>query len=387
MEYPISGQRRSDLRSSSKTVEFNPEKTRLNDQPQRSLLDGWQRASGSGGPDGRSQWTYGSLPSAGRLPFDVVVAPSGYVWWYLDAVSDDGRYALTLIAFVGSVFSPRYFRARQKALNGLVDANDFCTLNVAIHGPGQAESWVFTEFSSEEITRNASEFVLGDSRLHRDESGLTIDLNARTKPFFQRMNTHVRGRIRLKPSAPYERIVSLDANQRHRWIGLAPRARVQVELQEPNLTFSGSAYHDANQGLEPLENAFRYWNWSRAELSQGTLVLYDTMETDGSYKESARLYQPDGGIVDVDVDQQCHLKSGAWGIKRRTRADQGSHARIEKTLVDAPFYTRSLMRTRLLGESSIAVHETVDLQRFQAPWVRFLLPWKIRQSSLSKRGP
>ena len=81
------------------------------------------------------------------------------------------------------------------------------------------------------------------------------------------------------------------------------------------------------------------------------------------------------------------LRPGAWGIKRHTRADQGSHARIEKTLVDAPFYTRSLMRTRLLGESSIAVHETVDLQRFQAPWVRFLLPWKIRQSSLSKRGP
>ena len=118
-----------------------------------------------------------------------------------------------MIAFVGSVFSPRYFQARQKALNRLVDANDFCTLNVAIHGPGKAESWVFTEFSSEEITRNASEFVLGDSRLHRDESGVTIDLNARIKPFFQRMNTHVRGRIHLRPSAPYERIVSLDANQ------------------------------------------------------------------------------------------------------------------------------------------------------------------------------
>ncbi len=32
----------------------------------------------------------------------------GYAWWYVDALSDDGRHGLTLIAFIGSVFSPYY---------------------------------------------------------------------------------------------------------------------------------------------------------------------------------------------------------------------------------------------------------------------------------------
>ena len=32
----------------------------------------------------------------------------GYVWWYVDALSDDGRQGLTIIAFIGSVFSPYY---------------------------------------------------------------------------------------------------------------------------------------------------------------------------------------------------------------------------------------------------------------------------------------
>ncbi len=51
--------------------------------------------------------------------FDLAVPPGGYAWWYLDAVSDDGRNALTIIGFVGSVFfavlclcaAPQHIRA------------------------------------------------------------------------------------------------------------------------------------------------------------------------------------------------------------------------------------------------------------------------------------
>ncbi len=38
--------------------------------------------------------------------FNVAVPPSGYRWWYLDGLSADGQRGLTVIAFVGSVFSP-----------------------------------------------------------------------------------------------------------------------------------------------------------------------------------------------------------------------------------------------------------------------------------------
>ncbi|MEO0034874.1 MAG: hydroxyneurosporene dehydrogenase CrtC, partial [Pseudomonadota bacterium] len=45
--------------------------------------------------------------------FDLPVPASGYAWWYIDAISDDGRHALTLIFFLGSVFSPYYAWARR----------------------------------------------------------------------------------------------------------------------------------------------------------------------------------------------------------------------------------------------------------------------------------
>ena len=40
------------------------------------------------------------------LPFDSPIPPGGYLWWYLDALSDDGRSGITVIALLGSVFSP-----------------------------------------------------------------------------------------------------------------------------------------------------------------------------------------------------------------------------------------------------------------------------------------
>jgi len=42
------------------------------------------------------------------------VKPGGYAWWYVDALSADGRFGLSIIAFVGSVFSPYYALARRR---------------------------------------------------------------------------------------------------------------------------------------------------------------------------------------------------------------------------------------------------------------------------------
>jgi hypothetical protein len=38
---------------------------------------------------------------------------------------------------------------------------------------------------------------------------------------------------------------------------------------------------------------------------------------------------------------------------------------------------RSLLQTRLLGESATAVHESLSLRRFSAPWVQALLPFRM----------
>ena len=79
-----------------------------------------QLASRSGGAHGGPEWALCGAELERGVPFDRPVTQGGYLWWYLDGLSDDGQWAITLIAFVGTVFSPAYFRARARSGGGEV---------------------------------------------------------------------------------------------------------------------------------------------------------------------------------------------------------------------------------------------------------------------------
>ena len=69
------------------------------------------------------------------------MTPGGYGWWYVDGVSDDGAHGITIIAFVGSVFSPYYKWARGRRQPP--DPAHHCALNVALYGRG-GKRWAMT---------------------------------------------------------------------------------------------------------------------------------------------------------------------------------------------------------------------------------------------------
>jgi carotenoid 1,2-hydratase len=46
-------------------------------------------------------------------------------------------------------------------------------------------------------------------------------------------------------------------------------------------------------------------------------------------------------------------------------------------MLDAPFYTRSVVRTKFAGEETEGVHEALDLDRFASPWLKPLLAVKV----------
>ena len=75
---------------------------------------GGQHPSGAGCPNGGLIRPDGGGAAAARLRFDQPVVRNGYAWWYIDALSDDGKQGLTIIAFIGSVFSPYYAWARRR---------------------------------------------------------------------------------------------------------------------------------------------------------------------------------------------------------------------------------------------------------------------------------
>jgi carotenoid 1,2-hydratase len=74
-------------------------------------LHGRGDPSGGWGAHGSLVRAAGSAGDREGPRFDEDIPPGGYSWWYVDAISDDGQHGLTIIAFLGSVFSPYYKRS------------------------------------------------------------------------------------------------------------------------------------------------------------------------------------------------------------------------------------------------------------------------------------
>ncbi len=285
---------------------------------------------------------------------------------------------------VGNVFSPWYARARGIARDGGPRANPLshCTMNVALYGP-RASTWALTERGAKDVHRTSSQLSIGASNLRWERGELHVDLCESTSPFPSPIPGRIVGKIRLIPQVVHGRPHALDGKGRHLWWAVAPLARVEVELTEPALRWSGTGYHDANAGDGPLEDTFHGWDWSRADVDGSPVVLYDATMRDGrrTRERMARRYRPDGTEDLIEVAREVSLPRSRWGVRRDTRADRGADVTVHRTLEDAPFYARSVLSTELLKTRVKAVHESVDLDRFASSWVRFLIPFRMRRGA------
>lgn len=296
--------------------------------------------------------------------FDAAVAPGGYRWWYVDATSDDGRYGLTVIAFIGSVFSPYY------AWRGHRDPLDHCAVNVVLYGA--PARWAMTERRRRSVTRDATSLAIGPSSLSWDGTALTIRVDEVTSPLPSRLS----GTIRVRPEGITPGPFGLDAEGRHRWWPLAPASRIAVDLDRPSLRWQGDAYFDTNDGDCPLEESFRSWTWSRATLRRGAAILYDVLRRDGSRQNLSLRFDPDGTPRPIAPPVPAPLPRTLWRLPRETRSDDGT-ASVLRRFEDAPFYARSLLSARICGEAVRPVHEALCLDRFSHPLVRAMLPFRM----------
>jgi carotenoid 1,2-hydratase len=297
--------------------------------------------------------------------FDQPVEPGGYAWWYVDALSDDGRHGLAIIALIGSVFSPYY------AWSGRRDPLDHCAVNVALYSP-RGNRWAMTERGRSAVLRSRHELAIGRSALSWDGTGLTIKVDEVAVP----LPSRIRGTIRVEPTGLNTESFSLDAAGRHLWRPIAPSARVSAEFDAPDLRWSGDGYFDMNAGSEPLETGFVDWTWSRAALSRGSAILYDARRRQEGSVSLALRFDKSGNYEKLKPPPIVQLPTTRWRLARQTRSDDGT-AEISRSFEDTPFYARSRISTRLFGENVIGVHESLSLNRFANPMVRLMLPFRM----------
>ncbi len=244
-------------------------------------------------------------------------------------------------------------------------------MNVALYGP--RGGWAMTERGRGQISRDHDTLEIGPSAMRWNGTSLTIDLAEVTVPFPSR----IRGRVTLHPRNLPQTLWPLDAEGRHAWRPIAPRAAVDVELDEPGLRWRGEGYFDSNTGIEPLESAFSDWHWSRAHIARDSVVLYEGARRDGSNFAMGLRFGDTGNVTEVELPPEQQLASTLWRMSRKTRADAGQPVEIRRTWEDTPFYARTALSTHLFGELAEAVHESLSLDRLRNPLVRLMLPFRM----------
>lgn len=265
------------------------------------------------------------------------------------------------------MFSPYY------AWSGRRDPLDHVAINCALFARGGAGRWAMTERGRGAVERSEDTLRVGPSAWWVDGRGVNVEIVERGWPVPRR----VRGRVRLIPEVEVGRSVVLSAAGAHRWWPIAPRARVEVAFTEPEVSWSGVGYLDCNWGMEPLEDGFDHWTWSRAPWRDGAVVSYDVQPTRGAAATAMALrFGGDGRVEEVEPTPVTPLRSGWWGVERRARSE-GGEARLVHTLTDSHFYVRSVVESRVCGERVVGVHESLSLRRFSRWWAKLMLPFRM----------
>ncbi len=270
-----------------------------------------------------------------------------------------------MIGFIGSVFSPWY------RWSGRRDPQNHCCINVATYGP--RGRFTMTDRGRAALRQSADSFQVGPSSMRWDGDRLTITVDEIGAP---PLVGRVRGTITLHPAALFGQVHPLTPDGRHSWQPIAPVARIAVDLS-PGHRWQGHGYFDANAGTAALEDDFDYWTWARFGRAGGTSCFYDATLRDGRAQSTALHFHPDGRVEAIDPPPRARMARSLWAMRRETRADAGTTPRQTLAMLDAPFYTRAAVRTRIKGESCLGVHEALDLRRFARPWLKPMLALRV----------
>jgi carotenoid 1,2-hydratase len=275
------------------------------------------------------------------------------------------------------VFSPYYAAARRRNAPDPLDHNAF---NIVLRG--RSRRWCMTERPRRDLHADERLLQIGPSSMHWDGRELRCELRERGCP----LPFAVRGSVRLTPLIQPAASYALDRAGQHWWTPIAPRARIEVSLHEPALRWSGEAYLDSNRGGGPLEADFSGWQWSRAHTERGTAVFYEPRHRRDPEWPLALEFVPAATPRSMALPARCPVPTSLWGIRAHARSDPPTECRLLERLVDAPFYSRSLLHTRLAGRPATTVHESLDLDRFRSRWVQWLLPFRMPRFAAGQRA-
>ena len=245
-------------------------------------------------------------------------------------------------------------------------------MNVATYGKGGR--FAMTDRGTSALRQSKDCLQVGPSSMRWTNDKLVIEINeVSSLPLISRM----RGQIIVTPSAVTSIELPLTTGGEHVWRPFAPIADISVQLEAKGWQFEGHGYFDSNFGIRPLEHDFNTWTWARYPTANGATCFYDAQRRDGSVLDTAINFHPKGSARHVPAPPATAFKRTLWALRRDTRADVGFMPKQIKPMLDAPFYSRSVVETQIDGEKVQGVHEALDLRRYANPLLKPMLAVRV----------
>lgn len=271
-----------------------------------------------------------------------------------------------MIGFIGSVFSPWY------RWSGRRDPANHCCINVATYGPGGR--FTMTDRGRSALRTSADCLQVGPSSMRWAGGELIIDINEISSP---PLISRIRGQIKVTPAAVTDQELALTPQGTHVWRPFAPVSRIEVDIDRPGWQWSGHGYFDANFGTRALEQDFRYWTWGRYPVGDRSVCYYDVDRRDGTELAAGFSFDGQGQVHRRDLPPKQKMNRSLWAVRRETRGESGLRPRQVKAMLDAPFYCRAAVETKIDGAPRVGVHEALDLNRFASPLLKPMLAVRV----------
>lgn len=292
--------------------------------------------------------------------------PTGYEWWYFDALSDDERDALVVIFLDNFIFSPRY-NSQNRRPDPIQETSAATFPAIAF----------FFYRDGKPLYRCINEYPASDFSAESDSPGCVIgnsSFSYESTPYGDRylvsVSAPLRGRKSLSASIEWLAVESdltpdqVSQKEGHFWNLVSPRSDVtgKVEIsggdgrRTEEINFRGTGYHDHNRDKRWLPAAVKDWTWGRIHFSHMTAVFYDYNGIGGEGDHSSLFIASEGTLEQKDVNiEVLGTARDLLGLKYPSRLRIREEGGIEMLINQSAVIDSSFFYTRFLCDATMNV--------------------------------
>lgn len=223
------------------------------------------------------------------LEHDLLDAPGGFAWWYMDLVNARGQGAVLIWSW-GLPFLPGLASSARRGKP--IIPRQRPSLNVCVYDRHQLDCYLLHEFAPDEVSwdREARRWAFGKSTFEVTRNDQEVTVQANLDCPIPGGNTRLLGKVDVRGVArkPQQTagVASEEAvDPNHDWTPLMGPAHGDLELSfggQKHYQFEARAYHDRNGGRAPLHDlGFSHWIWGRLPFADREMIYYILWPEDG----------------------------------------------------------------------------------------------------------